>query len=383
MADPVWLPDVLRAAGLRCDVFSGAFERGHGDFGAIWGVVDHHTGSFGASPGSIANHPSLGLASQLHLAANGVFTLCGVGVAWHAGTGSWPGIQANNANQVTIGIEAANDGTSGWSAAQYDAYVRGNAAILKKLGQNSSHTIGHKEWGAIQGKWDPGGIDMKLFRQRVQSIIDKGTAVVQVNLIELEAKENPWVGARKAKAGAEGERPCGKDNKGRFVEYENAHIYYYPGLGSFAVPHADPKIPGSGIFDAWASLNWEKGILGFPVRDFSMIEAHGVKGAVQAFQGGILYVANDTNIGAHVVTGVIGQRWALEGYEKGSLGWPTSNEIENGTGGKIQHFQFGTLEWDPSGAVKKIGKDAVSNLAIVNSKGLPLAVDAVELTQAA
>lgn len=381
MSDPVWLPDVLRAAGLRCDVFAGAFDRGHGDFGAIWGILDHHTGSFGASPGSIANHPSLGLASQLHLAANGVYTLCGVGVAWHAGTGSWPGIQANNANQVTIGIEAANDGTSGWSDAQYDAYVLGNAAILKKLGQNSSHTIGHKEWGAIQGKWDPGGIDMKLFRQRVQSTIDKGTPVVRINLIELEAKENPWVGVRHAKPGAEGETPVGKDGKGRFVEYDNAHIYFHPAIGAFVVPHADPKIPGSGIFDAWARRGYESGPLGYPVRDFAKISAHGINGAVQAFQGGVLYVP-DTKYSANVVRGVIGQRWALEGYEKGPLGWPITEEVDNGTGGKRQEFQFGSLEWDPSGAVKKIGAEAASNLTLVDSKGIPLAVSAVDLVAA-
>ncbi len=43
MADPTWLPDVLRKAGLVCDVYPGAMDRGHGDFGQIWGVVCHHT----------------------------------------------------------------------------------------------------------------------------------------------------------------------------------------------------------------------------------------------------------------------------------------------------------------------------------------------------
>ncbi|MUM08709.1 hypothetical protein B5P44_28475 [Mycobacterium sp. CBMA 213] len=176
MGDPVWLPDVLRAAGLRCDIYPGAMDRGHGDFGRIWGVVCHHTGSFGETPRGIAEHPELGLASQLYLSRDGVFTLCGVGIAWHAGAGSWPGIPTNNANQVTIGIEAANDGggtpgkphRTGWSDAQYNAYVTGVAAILNKLGQPADHAIGHKEWaGAAQGKWDPGAIDMNIFRADV------------------------------------------------------------------------------------------------------------------------------------------------------------------------------------------------------------------------
>lgn len=174
VGDPVWLADVLRAEGLVCDIFPGAFERGHGDFGSIWGIVAHHTGANGSpGPGAIANHPSLGLASQLHLDRNGKYTLCGVGIAWHAGQGSWPGIARDNANQVTIGIEAENNGTEGWSAAQYGAYVRGCGAILRKLGRDSSHVIGHKEWaGPAQGKWDPGGIDMDDFRRDVQAVID-------------------------------------------------------------------------------------------------------------------------------------------------------------------------------------------------------------------
>jgi hypothetical protein len=173
MSDPVWLPDVLRAAGLRCDVMDGAFQRGHGDFGNIWGVVCHHTGSFGETPQGIAFHPTLGLASQLFLHRDGYYVLCGVGIAWHAGQGSWPGLPTNAANQYCIGIEAQNDGggTPGkphhipWSNVQYGAYVVGVRAILNHLGQPMSHSIDHKEWaGAAQGKWDRGGLDPNIFR---------------------------------------------------------------------------------------------------------------------------------------------------------------------------------------------------------------------------
>lgn len=180
MSDPTWLPDVLRAAGLQCDIYPGAFQRGHGDFGAIWGVVCHHTGSFGETPRGIAEHPSLGLASQLYLSRDGRYTLCGVGVAWHAGAGSWPGLPANNANFRTIGIEAANDGGGRpgaphhrpWSDEQYGAYVTGVGAIQKQLGQPASHVLGHKDWaGPAQGKWDPGGINMDIFRADVNGIL--------------------------------------------------------------------------------------------------------------------------------------------------------------------------------------------------------------------
>lgn len=173
--DPIWLADVLRAEGLTCDIYDGAFDRGHGDFGGIWGIIAHHTGASGSpGPGAIAKHPTLGLASQLHLDRNGKFTLCGVGVAWHAGAGAWPGIAKDNANAVTIGVEAENNGTEGWTPAQYGAYVRGCGAILRRLGHQSDRVIGHKEWaGPAQGKWDPGGIDMAAFRRDVQAVIDR------------------------------------------------------------------------------------------------------------------------------------------------------------------------------------------------------------------
>ncbi|MBF6330869.1 N-acetylmuramoyl-L-alanine amidase [Nocardia transvalensis] len=173
--DPVWLADVLRAEGLEVREFPGWRDRGHGDFGSIWGVVAHHTGNNPPSnnPRYISEHPDLGLCSQLHLARDGVVTVCGVGVAWHAGQGFYPGLPTDNANYHTIGIEAENNGTEGWSDSQYSAYVKAVAAILRKLGYDSSHVIGHKEWaGRAQGKWDPGSMDMDAFRADVQKQID-------------------------------------------------------------------------------------------------------------------------------------------------------------------------------------------------------------------
>lgn len=170
--DPLWLADVLRAEGVKVVEYPAWKDRGHGDMGTIWGVIAHHTGNNppGNNPGYIANHPSLGLCSQIHLSRDGVATVVGVGVAWHAGSGAYPGLPTNGANERTIGIEAENNGTEGWTPAQYDAYVRCCAAILRKVGQPASHAIGHKEWaGAAQGKWDPGGMDMNKFRADIQA----------------------------------------------------------------------------------------------------------------------------------------------------------------------------------------------------------------------
>ena len=342
MADPTWLPDVLRAAGLTCNIYPGAFDRGHGDFGNIWGVICHHTGSFGETPQGIAQHPSLGLASQLYLSRDGVYTLCGVGQAWHAGRGSWQGLPANDANSYTIGIEAANDGggtpgkphRASWSDAQYNSYVTGVAAILNKLGQPASHAIGHKEWaGPAQGKWDPGAIDMNIFRADVARKMEqlKGApAPAPVNLINQAADiAKNWIGARLDKD----EVPV---VGGRAVRYENATIYWRTGD-----KQAHP-VPKGGLLEAYQKLNGTGGPLGLPVLNHTVVP----DGGIQAFAGGILYKKNDAADG-YYVTGAIANRFSKAGWEAGAWGWPTSNEMKQDDGTIAQTFEHVTAHFSP------------------------------------
>jgi hypothetical protein len=177
--DPIWLEDVLRPAlGNRLKTLDGWKNRGHGDFKDIRGVMVHHTGNSRESAQSIANgRPDLpGPLSQLHIAPDGTVTIVAVGVAWHAGQGSFPWLPANNANWHTIGIECAwPTVTNGnynpnerWPDAQIIAMRDTCAALVKKLGFGADRVIGHKEWaGAAQGKWDPGNMDMGWFRSEV------------------------------------------------------------------------------------------------------------------------------------------------------------------------------------------------------------------------
>ncbi|PKQ59714.1 N-acetylmuramoyl-L-alanine amidase [Mycobacterium sp. MHSD3] len=181
--DPVWLADVLRAEQLNVIEMPGWQDRGEGDQGVLWGVVFHHTGNANETPEGIAFHPTLGLAAQLLIRPNGDVWVCGIGKANHAGVGSWPGIVTDNANPVTIGIEVAilpREGAphrEGWPDVQYDATVKAHAAILRKLAQRSNRVISHKEWAQLgpagwrQGKWDPGAIDMNIFRADVEARI--------------------------------------------------------------------------------------------------------------------------------------------------------------------------------------------------------------------
>ncbi|WP_306365430.1 N-acetylmuramoyl-L-alanine amidase [Nocardia sp. CC227C] len=173
--DPIWLADVLRAEGLKVIEHDGWRQRGHGDFRDIRGVLCHHTGGGSSNDWQVVlnGRPDLkGPLAQLVLERDGTYRIIAVGVCWHAGRGSWPGWPTNNANYHVIGIEAVSrgDGTD-WTPEQLDAYKRGCAAILRRIGRTSTDCVGHREYSS-EGKIDPAGIDMNAFRRDVQTLID-------------------------------------------------------------------------------------------------------------------------------------------------------------------------------------------------------------------
>lgn len=186
--DPVWLPQVLKAFGVAVKEDPGWLKWGMGDFTDIWGVIAHHTAGANTSAAYIKNNPGIGnsLSSQIHLGRDGVCTLVGVGIAYHAGednSGKYlPGYvnrpsasgmkQYTAANARTIGVEAVNtgNGTQVWPQVQMDAYYRICAAICWYLGLPVSRVLGHKEI-APGRKVDP-NFDMGQFRTKVQYYID-------------------------------------------------------------------------------------------------------------------------------------------------------------------------------------------------------------------
>jgi peptidoglycan hydrolase-like protein with peptidoglycan-binding domain len=182
-----WLPTVLRNAGLKVAEVDGWASRGTGNMSSsVKGVVCHHT--VGRPTG---NMPSLnilkngraglsGPLAQLGLGRDGTYFVIAAGRANHAGKGGWNGEKGNSR---FIGIEAENTGYAvgegdpvkgrvedPWPAVQVDAYKRGVAAILTKLGQDASWCCGHKEWRP-GGKIDPHTIDMDDFRRDVANLM--------------------------------------------------------------------------------------------------------------------------------------------------------------------------------------------------------------------
>lgn len=181
--DPTWLEDVLRAYDgpkLKVRALPDWQQYGHGDMLDIRGVMIHHTGNAAEPAESIRRgRPDLpGPLAQLHIAPDGTVTVVAGGVCWHAGAGSYRWLPTDMGNYHLIGIECAwprdtsitpqTQWSERWPDAQIIAMRDATAAILMRLGLDSSRVIGHKEYaGAVQGKWDPGNLDMTWFRGEV------------------------------------------------------------------------------------------------------------------------------------------------------------------------------------------------------------------------
>lgn len=161
-----WLPAVLRVYGLTVVEQPGWQTRGHGDVGAIQGIVVHHT----AGPPK-GNAPSLGVVTngrpdlpgplaQLHLARDATFNAVSAGLAYHAGPptkSTPPSLLKWCGNRTTIGIEVENTGLADdrpWPVGQVTDLAKGCAALLLHIKQPVSRCVGHFEW-APERKGDP------------------------------------------------------------------------------------------------------------------------------------------------------------------------------------------------------------------------------------
>ena len=191
-----WLAEVLLEAGLKIAEQPDWGSRGRGDIGPVKGVICHHTA--GSATG---NMPSLGIITngrpdlsgplaQLGLGRDGTFYIVAAGRANHAGAGSWHGITTGNSN--FIGIEAENTGKASdpWPEVQMDAYRRGVAAILKKIGAEAFMCCGHKEYALPKGRKPDPSFDMEDFRTKVKAILD-GTATAPVLIPAHDSKSRP------------------------------------------------------------------------------------------------------------------------------------------------------------------------------------------------
>ena len=172
-----WMREVLTAAGLKVQAVDGWEQRGHGDVLPTKGIICHHT--CGPRTGDIQDLHVLvegrsdlpGPIANLGLARSGVYWCVAAGRAYHAGVGSWQGIETGNMSFIGIEAENVGDHTDPWPDVQMDAYKRGCAAILKHVGAQPIMCAGHKEFALPHGRKDDPDFDMVAFRADVAKLM--------------------------------------------------------------------------------------------------------------------------------------------------------------------------------------------------------------------
>ena len=96
----------------------------------------------------------------------------------------------------------------------------------------------------------------------------------------------------------------------------------------------------------YAARSWERGFLGYPTTDETATPDG--RGRYNHFQHGSIYWTPETN--AHEVHGSILVRWAQLRWERGPLGYPISDEGQlawNPTG-RFSSFEHGNIYWSPA-----------------------------------
>lgn len=120
------------------------------------------------------------------------------------------------------------------------------------------------------------------------------------------------------------------NKNGAGQHFEGGSIYWSPNTGAHEVHGA--------IIDKWAAMGWENSYLGFPVTD-ETATPDGF-GRFNFFEGGAIYY--HPHLGTFAVQRLIADVWKKEGWEKGKLGYPISNEIIKNNN-SVQLFEFGAV----------------------------------------
>lgn len=148
----LFLPAVLRGAGLRVVEHSGWRTRHHGEFAGIRGLLLHHTGTTASSAVDVVYRGRADLAgplAQLAVDRDGTWHVISAGQAWHAGTGGpLLDVPRDQGNAWLLGIEGVSAGTTAgdWTAAQQVSYPLGVAALCRHLRLGVDRVWLHKTW---------------------------------------------------------------------------------------------------------------------------------------------------------------------------------------------------------------------------------------------
>ncbi|ANS28510.1 hypothetical protein R1CP_19130 [Rhodococcus opacus] len=139
------------------------------------------------------------------------------------------------------------------------------------------------------------------------------------------------------------------DGFGRRQTFQNGPIYWSAASGAHPVVNH--------FFAAWQRNGWESGPLGYPTTD-EIVNPDGL-GRRQEFQNtaAIYWKLNE----AYAVRGAIRDKWNTLGAEQGSLGYPSTDEINTygewtQFGTRMNEFEGGGLFFDPVSGFTRHGR---------------------------
>jgi hypothetical protein len=181
----LWLPAVLRGAGLTVREYPGWRTRGSDrwgevvGFGPLRGVVCHATAGSRTSTDAgetrtlwITGSTSAPVPiSQAYLSRSGEWTVGASGRCNHVLLGH-KGPHKGYGNYQLLGVEGQNDNRGEpWPPQMLASYQRGVAAICAHMRWEPWRVVGHREHQ--DGKSDPLGVDMAAFRRRVAQLLEE------------------------------------------------------------------------------------------------------------------------------------------------------------------------------------------------------------------
>ncbi len=152
-----------------------------------------------------------------------------------------------------------------------------------------------------------------------------GKILERYKTAEAEGRSLDWPTANEMKDAADG---------GAYQHFTGGSIYFHPSTGAHRV--------SGGIRNLWEGQRWERGQMGYPTGEETATAGGGV---YQTFQGGTAYWHPRT--GSYYVHGAVLGAYGRAGYEWGRFGYPTSNETSSANGGVFQTFQWATAYWRP------------------------------------
>ncbi len=182
-----------------------------------------------------------------------------------------------------------------------------------------------------------GGVTSQPFQGGVVYLSGgRGSAVQTALLAAYRAAGGP-AGALGVPVSDTGRTP---DGKARYQHFAGGSVY---------VTSTGAKVLPAAFRDAWAASGWEHGPLGYPTTDVRRTP-DGL-GEYQAFERGSIHRTRAT--GAHLTYGAVRDVWARSGWERGPLGYPTTDVTVTPDGkGRYAYFQGGAVYSSPAGGTR-------------------------------